>query len=219
MLSIHRTDFIALWAYEERISAHAQPAVKCEQFLHVQSMLSIRGTNFIAHWAYAEPISSHAEPARTCLKVEYLGWIEYDFQKSRVTDPWDHMVSVSAKKVKKKFMLVYLYREEKGSHYGCVRWPDVRGGGVGGTSFYARQKARTHLLLLVSSRKLWDQRSEKSYTHVYLSPLRRKISTFTRNVVLYIQARSSLSNYSILVERRAAEKAWTSYLKHGQKTK
>jgi hypothetical protein len=82
-------------------------------FLHVrvQSMLSIRGTNFIAHWAYwelisshaehAEPISSHAEHARKCLKVEYLGRIEYDFQKSRVTGPWNHKVSVSAKKVKK----------------------------------------------------------------------------------------------------------------------
>jgi hypothetical protein len=33
--------------------------------------------------------------------VEYLGRIEYDFQKSRVTGPWDHMVSVSVKKVKK----------------------------------------------------------------------------------------------------------------------
>ena len=61
MLSIRGTDFIAHWAYEEQISAHAQPAVKCEQFLHVQSMLSIRGTNFIAHWAYGELISSHAE--------------------------------------------------------------------------------------------------------------------------------------------------------------
>ncbi len=29
--------------------------------------------------------------------------IEYNFQKSRVTGPWDHKVSVSAKKVKKKF--------------------------------------------------------------------------------------------------------------------
>jgi hypothetical protein len=48
-----------------------------------------------------EPISSHAEHAWKCLKVEYLGPIEYDFQKSRVTGPWDHMVSVSAKKVKK----------------------------------------------------------------------------------------------------------------------
>ncbi len=29
--------------------------------------------------------------------------MEYDFQKSRVTYPWDHKDSVSAKKVKKKF--------------------------------------------------------------------------------------------------------------------
>jgi hypothetical protein len=29
--------------------------------------------------------------------------IEYDFQKSRVEGPWDRMVSVSAKKVLKKF--------------------------------------------------------------------------------------------------------------------
>ncbi len=65
-------------------------------------MLSIRGNDFIACWAYAKPISSHAEHARKCLKVKYLGRIEYDFQKSRVTGPWDHMVSVSAKKVKKK---------------------------------------------------------------------------------------------------------------------
>jgi hypothetical protein len=63
--------------------------------------LSIRGSNFIAWWAYSEPISSHAEHVWKCLKVEYLGQIEYDFQKSRVTGPWDHMVSVSAKKVKK----------------------------------------------------------------------------------------------------------------------
>jgi hypothetical protein len=45
----------------------------------------------------------HAEHARIYLKVEYLGRIEYDFQKSRVTGPWDHKVSVSAKKVLKKF--------------------------------------------------------------------------------------------------------------------
>ncbi len=61
MQSMHGNDFIACWAYAERISAHAQPAVKCEPFLHVKSMLSIRGTNFIAHWVYAERISSHAE--------------------------------------------------------------------------------------------------------------------------------------------------------------
>ncbi len=35
------------------------------------------------------------------LKVEYLGRIEYDFQKSRVTGPWDHKDSVSAKKENK----------------------------------------------------------------------------------------------------------------------
>jgi hypothetical protein len=29
--------------------------------------------------------------------------MEYDFEKSHVTGPWDHKVSVSAKKVKKKF--------------------------------------------------------------------------------------------------------------------
>jgi hypothetical protein len=58
MLSIRGTDFIAHWAYKERISAHAQPAVKWEQFLHVQSRLSIHGTNFIAHWAYAEMFKS-----------------------------------------------------------------------------------------------------------------------------------------------------------------
>jgi hypothetical protein len=66
-------------------------------------MLSIRGNDFIACWAYAEPISSHAEQSRKCLKVEYLARIKYNFQKSRVTGPWDHKVSVSAKKVKKKF--------------------------------------------------------------------------------------------------------------------
>ncbi len=45
----------------------------------------------------------HAEHARKCLKVEYLCQFEYDFQKSSVTGPWDHMDPVSAKKVKKKF--------------------------------------------------------------------------------------------------------------------
>jgi hypothetical protein len=48
-------------------------------------------------------ISLLAEHTRKCLKVEYLGRIEYDFQKSRVTGPWDHKVSVSAKKSKNKF--------------------------------------------------------------------------------------------------------------------
>jgi hypothetical protein len=38
--------------------------------------LSIRGK---------ETISSLAQHTRKCLKVEYLGRIEYDFQKSRIT--------------------------------------------------------------------------------------------------------------------------------------
>jgi hypothetical protein len=54
----------------------------------------------LAGCAYQEIISSLAEHARKCLKVEYLGRIEYDFQKSRDTGLWDHKVSVSAKKSK-----------------------------------------------------------------------------------------------------------------------
>ncbi len=130
MLSIRGNDFIACWAYVEPISSHAQytrnefPRMLSQRenvdiftcTIHAEltrnefyRTLSLRGTNFIACWAYWEPISSHAEHAQKCLKVEYLGWIEYDFQKSRVTGPWDHKVSVSAKKVNKKnFMLVYL---------------------------------------------------------------------------------------------------------------
>ncbi len=72
------------WAYaepisshtEERISAHAQPAVRCEQFYMYNPC-----------WAYAERILSHtehtwneffshAEHTRKCLKVKYLGRIE-----------------------------------------------------------------------------------------------------------------------------------------------
>jgi hypothetical protein len=67
------------------------------------AMLSIQGNDFIAPWAYEEMISSLTEHSRKCLKVEYLGRIESDFQKSRVTGPWDHKNSVSAKKVLKKF--------------------------------------------------------------------------------------------------------------------
>jgi hypothetical protein len=67
-------------AYAERILSNTEHTRN-----DFHRMLSIRGTNFIA-----------------CLKVEYLGRIEYDFQKSCVTGRWDHMVLVSAKKVKKK---------------------------------------------------------------------------------------------------------------------
>ncbi len=65
--------------------------------------LRIQGTQFIAGWAYEDMISSLAEHTWKCLKVEYFGRIENNFQKSRVTGPWDHKVSVSAKKSKNKF--------------------------------------------------------------------------------------------------------------------
>jgi hypothetical protein len=61
---------------------------------------------------HGEPISSHAEHTgnRSHRMLSLRGNVyksnisaEYDFQKSRVTGPWDHKVSVSAKKVKKKF--------------------------------------------------------------------------------------------------------------------
>jgi hypothetical protein len=50
-------------------------------------------------------VSLHPEHTQKCLKVKCLGRIKHDFQKSNVTDPWDHKVSVSEKK---KLMLVYL---------------------------------------------------------------------------------------------------------------
>jgi hypothetical protein len=65
--------------------------------------LSLRGTHFIAGCAYEQMISSLAEQTRKCLKVEYLGRIEYNFQKPRGTGPWDYKVPVYAKKVKKTF--------------------------------------------------------------------------------------------------------------------
>jgi hypothetical protein len=49
------------------------------------------------------------------LKVEYLGRIEYDFQKYRVTGPWDYKDSVSAKQYEAKchvcvpFNFAYVY--------------------------------------------------------------------------------------------------------------
>ncbi len=44
--------------------------------------------------------------------VEYLSRIEYDFQKSRGTGPWDHMVSVSAKKVFKKISCLCTFNKQ-----------------------------------------------------------------------------------------------------------
>ncbi len=66
-----------------------------------------------------EPISSHAEHARKCFKVEYLGRIEYDFQKTRVTGPWDHKVSISAKKVKKKFSCLCTFNKATHDDLSC----------------------------------------------------------------------------------------------------
>jgi hypothetical protein len=68
MVSIRGNDFIAPWAYKEWF----------------KPWMSIRGNDFIAPWTYAE--------------IEYVGRFEYDFQKSRVTSPWDQKVSVSVKK-------------------------------------------------------------------------------------------------------------------------
>ncbi len=62
--------------------------------------LSIRGRFSITGWANAETILAHSGQTRKCLKVEIIGWIEYDLQKSRVTGPWYHKYSVSTKKEK-----------------------------------------------------------------------------------------------------------------------
>ncbi len=110
MLSIRGTDFIVHWAYEEWISAHAQPAVKCEQCYMYNPC-----------WAYAERILSHtehtrnefhAEHTRKCCKVKYVGQIKYDLQKYLVTCPWDHMVSVSEKKVKKNISCLCTFKRK-----------------------------------------------------------------------------------------------------------
>jgi hypothetical protein len=123
MLSICGNDFIAQWAYEETISSYTKHTPnKFSRMLSQRKnfnsfymysyaehtgkwfyrTLSIRGNDLTAGWAYQEMISSLTEHTRKCLKVEYLGQIEYDFQNSRVTGPLDHKDSVSAKKVIKK---------------------------------------------------------------------------------------------------------------------
>ncbi len=123
MLSIRGNYFIAHWAYEETISSHTEHtpnefSCMLSQRKNVKSFylyiyaehtgkwfyrtLSIRGNDLNTGWAYVEMISSLTEHTRKCLKVEYHGRIEYDFQKSRVTGPWDHKDSVSAKMSTKK---------------------------------------------------------------------------------------------------------------------
>ncbi len=155
MLSIRRHDFITCWAYAEpstlsirgtnfrACSANGKMWTVFTCTFHAEHTrnefyrtLSIRGNDFIACSAYAEPISSHAEHARKCLKAKYLGRIEYDFQKSRVTGSWDHMVSVSAKKVKTKISCLCTFQAGGGGgwhahqqqlpqqcrHRHAVRW-------------------------------------------------------------------------------------------------
>ncbi len=94
------------------VAGNSQPYSKHDKHMRnaFHCWLSIGGTHFMAGWAYEEMISSLAEHKRKCLKVKYLDRIEYDFLKSRVTGPWDHKVSVSAKKSQNiYFMLVYIY--------------------------------------------------------------------------------------------------------------
>ncbi len=120
-LSIRDNDFSAHWAYKETFSSHSEHTpnkfsrmlsqlknvnsfyMYCTSLLSILeitlSHLSIQGNDLNAGWAYPEMISSLTEQTRICLKVEYLGRIECDFQKSCVTGPWDHKDSVSAKKV------------------------------------------------------------------------------------------------------------------------
>ena len=134
MLSIRGNDFIAHWAYEETISSHTEHTPN--EFSRMLSQrknvnrfymysyaehtgkwfyrtLSIRGNDFIAPWAYEEMILSHPEHTRKCLKVEYLVQVEYDFQKSRVTGPWDHKDSAAKKYLKKFHACVPLMRMTK----------------------------------------------------------------------------------------------------------
>jgi hypothetical protein len=57
-------------------------------------------------------ISLLTEHTGKCLKVEYLDRIEYDFQKSRVTGPWDHKDSVSAEKFHAYVLLIFDHKQE-----------------------------------------------------------------------------------------------------------
>ena len=56
---------------------------------------------------------------------EFFCRIEYDFQKSRVTGPWDHKVLVSAKKGKKKFHACVPLISAIHQHY-MYAWPDQK---------------------------------------------------------------------------------------------
>ncbi len=100
--------------------------------------MSLRQTNFCACSASGkiltvftcssmlsiwETFSSHPEHTRKCLKAEYLSRIEYDFQKSRVvTGPWNHKVSVSAKKKKNSCLCTFLSYNASFCTWSHMRW-------------------------------------------------------------------------------------------------
>ncbi len=119
MLSILGTDFIAHWAYEERKSAHAQPAVKCKLFymynlcwayaerilshtehtrIEFHRMLSILGTDSIACWGCAEMFKSRISLP---IRIRFLKISCY-----RPLGPYGFGFCKKSKK--KKFKLVYL---------------------------------------------------------------------------------------------------------------
>ncbi len=70
---------------------------------HVSLQRSVSKTAF-THWQVQLLLNLlkvlNRSKTNIILKFEYLGQIQYDFQKSRVTGPWDHKDSVSAKKRK-----------------------------------------------------------------------------------------------------------------------
>ncbi len=68
--------------------------------------LSIQGMDFISGWAYAEMFKSQiSRPNRI------------DFKKFRVTGPWDHKISVSAKKSKKIHACVLFFLVQRAVLY------------------------------------------------------------------------------------------------------
>ncbi len=138
ILSKSGNDFIAHWAYEETISSHTEHTPNefsgmfsqrkndnsFYMYRNAEHMgkwfyhtLSIQEYDFNAGWAYEEMISSLTEHTGKCLKVEYLGHIGYDFQKSCVTGPWDPKDSVSAKKVINKFSCLCTFKVSKKGQY------------------------------------------------------------------------------------------------------
>ncbi len=89
-LSIRRTNFRVWSANGKMLTVFKMYSFAEHTGKWFYRTLSIWGNDFIAPWAYEEMILSHPEHTRKCLKVDYLGRIEYDFRKSRVTGPWDH---------------------------------------------------------------------------------------------------------------------------------